>query len=360
MSLIVLGISHRSAPLPAREQVVYSPEQALEALRLLKSRHNVPQAMLLSTCNRTELYALVGSAEQALPDLKRALFLERLGAHNGAGSMIYERADAEAVKHLFRVACGLDSMVLGEHEILGQFRNAFELSRTAETVGTVFDRLASRAFHLGKRARTETGIAAGAVSLAYAAVELAEKIFDSLEGRGVLLLGAGEHGRLCAEHLLSRKVSPLLIANRTPAKAEELAARMGGATLPLERIAEAFDQVDIVVSTTGAQTPIIGHEMLRGALRHRAGGRSLVLLDVAVPRDIDPGVDRLRNVFRFDIDALQEIPEPALRADPRARGRAQRQALHRAGPRAARGVHEQSRAQAVDGPDTEDQALPYG
>lgn len=312
MGLIVLGMNHRTAPLPARERVAYSPEQAVEALRQLKQSHNVPQAMLLSTCNRTELYAIVGSAESTLPDLKRKLFLERLGAQNGSGTMIYEWADDAAVKHFFRVACGLDSMVLGEHEILGQFRNAFELSRAAETVGTVFDRLASRAFHLGKRARAETGIAAGAVSLAYAAVELAEKIFQSLEGRGVLLLGAGEHGRLCAEHLLSRKVSPLLIANRTAAKAEALAERLAGATVPLDRISEVFDQVDIVVSTTGAQEPIIDYRLLHDALRHRSGGRSLVLLDVAVPRDVDPDVDRLRNVFRFDIDALQEIVEQNL------------------------------------------------
>ncbi len=308
MGLIVVGLNHRTAPLPLRERVTYNSEQAVEMLRDLKRLHEVPQAMLLSTCNRTELYAIVGDPQFTLPALKHKLFYERLGELNGRGSLLYEWEDAAAVKHFFRVACGLDSMVLGENEILGQVKGAFELSLHAETVGTVFHRLTSRAFRLGKRARAETGIGEGAVSVAYAAVELAEKIFQSLEGRGVLLLGAGENGRLCAEHLLSRRVAPLYIANRTPEKAEALAERLGGETVPFERIGDYLDQVDIVVSTTGAERPLVGYDLVRQAMWKRAV-RSLVFIDVAVPRDIDPAVDRLQNVFRFDIDALGHVVE---------------------------------------------------
>jgi len=308
VGLIVLGMSHRTAPVRLREQVAYSPEQTVEVLRELKQRHAVPQAILLSTCNRTELYAMVGESERLLPDLRQELFFRRLGDHDGSGDLVYERRNADAVQHFFRVACGLDSMVLGENQILGQVRNAFELALNAEAVGTIFHRLASRAFRLSKRVRTETEIGAGAVSLAYAAVELAQKIFQSLERRGVLLVGAGDHGRLCAEHLLTRRVAPLLIANRTAAKAEELAARLGGEAVPFERIGEALDQVDIVVSTTGSTQPIIDREMVRAAMRRRAA-RPLVLADLAVPRDIDPSVDRLPGVFRFDIDALEGIIE---------------------------------------------------
>jgi glutamyl-tRNA reductase len=311
MALIVLGLSHHTAPLPARERVAYSPEQTVEALRELKTKHAVPQAILLSTCNRTELYALVGNVELALPDLRQRLFFERLGEQNGEPAMLYEWQNEKAVRHFFRVACGLDSMVVGENEILGQVRSAVELSRTAETVGTVFQRLADRAFHLGRRARAETEIGAGAVSIAYAAIELAEKVYQNLEGRGVLLVGAGEHGRLCAEHLLSRKVAPLLIANRTPEKAEALAARLGGETVAFDRIGDVLDQIDVVVSTTSAPGTIIGYDLVRHALRRRAG-RSLVMLDVAVPRDIDTAVARLPNTFLFDMDAIREIVEQNL------------------------------------------------
>ncbi len=308
MGLVVLGLNYRTAPLGIRERVVYTPEQAVTKLRDLKQHHAVPQAMLLSTCNRTELYAMVGSGGERLPELRQGLFYDRLGTEPDGDRLLYEWQDAAAVRHLFRVACGLDSMVLGEHEILAQVKAAYELSRSAETAGTVFHRLASRAFNLGKRARSETGIGSGGVSVAYAAIELAEKVFQRLEGRGALLVGAGENGRLCAERLLSRGVSPLIIANRTPAKADALAERLGGEPLPLARIGEVLDQVDIVVTTTGAELPIIDYALVRPAAGRRSG-RSLVFVDVAVPRDVDPGVDRLQNVFRFDLDAVQAIVE---------------------------------------------------
>jgi glutamyl-tRNA reductase len=308
MGLILVGLNHRTAPLPVRERVVYTPSEALDTLRELKQRDNVPQALLLSTCNRTELYAIVADAVRAVPEVKEKLFYGRIADDNGREDLLYVHANDEAVRHLFRVACGLDSMVLGENEILGQVKAAYEISRSADTVGTVFHRLANRAFRVGKRARTETRIGRGAVSVAYAAVELAEKVFEDLGGRGALLLGAGQNGALCAEHLLAHKVDPLLIANRTPAKAEALAQRLGGETIPFGALGQALAQVDVVVSTTGSQEPIVSREMVRDVMRVR-GQRPLVLIDIAVPRDIAPGAGRLRHVFRFDMQALESIVE---------------------------------------------------
>jgi glutamyl-tRNA reductase len=307
MSLVLVGLNHKTAPLPVRERVVYSPKEAEEALRELKDKQSISQAILLSTCNRTELYAVVPDAQTWAPRMKEAFFFERLAVDNGsAEQFLYQHEDAKAVEHLFRVACGLDSMVLGEQEILGQVKTAYEISRSADTVGTVFHRLASRAFRVGKRARTETRINEGAVSVAYAASELAEKVFQSLEGRGALLVGAGENGALCAQHLISRGVEPFLVANRTHSKAEELAQQLQGEAVPMDRLREAMARVDVVISTTGAPEPIIDTDLAREAMRLRSD-RNLVLVDIAVPRDVDPAVDNIRNLFRFDMDALKSI-----------------------------------------------------
>ncbi len=321
MGLILLGLNHRTAPLPVREQIVYSRDEAVSVLRRLRETEHVPQALLLSTCNRTEIYAVVSDAKTVLPRMVESLFLERIPQGNGDRlRYLYQHEGDEAVQHFFRVACGLDSLVLGEQEILGQVKTAYEISRAADTAGSLLHRLASRAFHVGKRARTETHIGMGAVSVAYAAVELAEKVFQSLEGRGALLVGAGENGALCAQHLLAHKVEPLLIANRTLENAEHLAGQLGGETVSMDRLREAMARVDIVISTTGSPTAVIGPDLVREVMKLR-DGKALVLMDIAVPRDVDPAVDEIQSVFRFDMDALnvivdknkerreQEIPE---------------------------------------------------
>jgi glutamyl-tRNA reductase len=309
MSLILVGLNHETAPLPVREKVAYNREDAEAVLRRLRQEEGIPQALLLSTCNRTELYALVPDAARDLPRVKNALFAPRL--HNGDAGCLYAREDAEAVKHLFRVACGLDSMVLGEQEILGQVKNAYELSRQAETVGSLFHRLAAQAMHVGKRARTETRIGYGAVSVAFAAVELAEKVFQKLEGKGVLLVGAGENGTLCAQHLAARKAAPFLVANRTLEKAEALADAVNGETVGMDRLGEALARVDIVIATTGAPSAVITADLMREVMRRREG-RALVLIDIAVPRDVEPEVDRIPNVFRFDLDALKSVVDQSV------------------------------------------------
>jgi glutamyl-tRNA reductase len=312
MGLILIGLNHKTASLPVREEVAYSPEEAEAALKRLKDLHQVPQAFLLSTCNRTELYAMVADADAVIPQIKEAMFHQRLSDRNGSrDDLLYLQRDAEAVKHLFRVACGLDSLVLGEQEILGQVKSAIEISRNAETVGTIFDRLANHTFKVGKRARSETRIGHGAISVAYAAVELAEKIYQSLEGGGALLVGAGENGALCAQHLLSRKVAPFFIANRTLERAEKLARRLGGETVAFDDIERVLARVDIVVSTTGASGTIIEAETVRNVMKKR-DGRALAFIDIAVPRDIDPDVDSIPNVFRFDMDALDSIVDLSL------------------------------------------------
>jgi len=307
MGLVLVGLNHETAPLPVRERVAFSKDEAVSALQELKPWIN--QALLLSTCNRTELYALLADPAD-LARVKETLFFRKFKS-NGTDGYLYECANADVVRHLFRVACGLDSMVLGEQEILGQVKNAYEISRQAETVGTLFHRLASQAMHVGKRARTETQIGFGPISVAFAAVELAEKVFQKLEGRGVLLVGAGENGALCAEHLLARKARPFLIANRTLERAEALARDLGGETIAWKDLARALTVVDIVVATTGAPHTVIQPDMVRDAMKKREG-KPLFLVDLAVPRDIDPEVDRLQSVFRFDLDALKGVVETSV------------------------------------------------
>lgn len=312
MSLVLVGLNHRTAPLPVRERVVFNRQEAEYALRELKEKQSVTQALLLSTCNRTELYAVVPDAQAWTPRMKEKVFFERLAVDNGsAEQFLYQREDEGAVEHLFRVACGLDSMVIGEQEILGQVKSAYDISRSADVVGTVFHRLANRAFRVGKRARSETRINEGAISVAYAAVELAEKIFQSLASRGALLVGAGENGFLCAQHLTARGAEPLLVTNRTFRKAEELAQQLQGEPVPMDRLREAMARVDVVVSTTGSPEALIGPDLAREVMRLR-DDRNLVLIDIAVPRDVDPNVDGIRNLFRFDMDALTNIVDQTL------------------------------------------------
>jgi len=312
MSLILVGLNHESAPLAVREKAALSPEQVALTLKGLRDRERISQALLLSTCNRTELYAVVGDAGVSLPQVRDTVFTSRIPELNGgADSFLYEHLDTEAVRHLFRVTCGLESLVLGEQEILGQVKNAFEISRSAESVGTVLHRLADHAFKVGKRARSETRIGYGPVSVAYAAVELAEKVFQTLEGRGVLLVGAGENGVLCAEHLISRGVEPLLVANRTLERAETVARDLGGEAFSLDGMEEAMARVDIVVTTTGASGAIIDEEMVRKVM-HMRESRALVFIDIAVPRDVDPEVDRVPNIFRFDMDSLKSIVDQSI------------------------------------------------
>jgi len=304
MSLLVLGINHQTAPVSLRERVAFAGDAipaALDALRALPSVHEVA---LLSTCNRTELYAVTDDNGNALADW--------LATHpDDAGDLhayLYKHAEADAVRHLFRVATGLDSLVLGEPQILGQVKDAWATARAAGSLGNQLDRLFQHAFATAKRARTDTRIGANPVSVASTAVRLAQESFARLEDSTVLLIGAGETIELAARHLVQAKTQRLLIANRTLAHAQDLATRHGGYALALTELDRHLAEADIVISATAARDPILHKSQVAAALAARRH-RPMLLLDLAVPRDIAPDVVELKDVFLYTVDDLERAIE---------------------------------------------------
>jgi glutamyl-tRNA reductase len=304
MSLFVLGINHQTAPVSLRERVAFSGDAvpaALDALRALPSVHEVA---LLSTCNRTELYAVTDDNGYALADW--------LASHpDDAGDLhayLYRHENADAVRHLFRVATGLDSLVLGEPQILGQVKDAWATARNVGSLGNQLDRLFQQAFATAKRARTDTRIGANPVSVASTAVRLAQESFARLEDSTVLLIGAGETIELAARHLVQAKTKRLLIANRTLAHAQDLATRHGGYALALSELDRHLAEADVVISATAARDPILHKPQLAAALAARRH-RPMLLLDLAVPRDIAPDVAQLKDVFLYTVDDLERAIE---------------------------------------------------
>ncbi|MFC5579403.1 glutamyl-tRNA reductase [Lysobacter niabensis] len=304
MSLFVLGINHQTAPVSLRERVAFSGDAipaALDALRGLPSVHEVA---LLSTCNRTELYAIADDDAVALADW--------LATHpDDAGDLhayLYRHADADAVRHLFRVATGLDSLVLGEPQILGQVKDAWATARASGSLGNRLDRLFQQAFATAKRARTDTRIGANPVSVASTAVRLAQESFARLEDSTVLLIGAGETIELAARHLVQAKTKRLLIANRTLAHAQDLATRHGGYALALTELDRHLAEADVVISATAARDPILHKAQVATALASRRH-RPMLLLDLAVPRDIASDVAELKDIFLYTVDDLERAIE---------------------------------------------------
>ncbi|MBX3710675.1 MAG: glutamyl-tRNA reductase [Lysobacter sp.] len=310
--LIALGLNHQTAPVSLRERVAFS-EQALPAtLAALRALPGVEEVALLSTCNRTEIYALTGGGGDALVDW--------LAAHPQDGATgsartplalrdyLYRHADGDAVRHLFRVATGLDSLVLGEPQILGQVKQAWVAAREAGTLGNRLDRLFQHAFVTAKRARTDTRIGANPVSVASAAVRMAEETFARPSDSSILLIGAGETIELTALHLVQAKAKRLLFANRTLAHAQELASRHGGVALPLTELDRHLAEADVVFSATAARDPILHKPVVAAALKQRRH-RPMLLLDLAVPRDIAPDVAELRDVFLYTVDDLERVIE---------------------------------------------------
>jgi len=304
MSLFVLGINHQTAPVSLRERVAFSGDAipaALDALRGLPSVHEVA---LLSTCNRTELYAIADDDAVALADW--------LATHpDDAGDLhayLYRHADADAVRHLFRVATGLDSLVLGEPQILGQVKDAWATARASGSLGNQLDRLFQQAFATAKRARTDTRIGANPVSVASTAVRLAQESFARLDDSTVLLIGAGETIELAARHLVQAKTKRLLIANRTLAHAQDLATRHGGYALALTELDRHLAEADVVISATAARDPILHKAQVAAALASRRH-RPMLLLDLAVPRDIASDVAELKDIFLYTVDDLERAIE---------------------------------------------------
>ncbi len=313
MNLILVGISHRVASVELRERVALDLEQAGELARELASVAG--EAVCLSTCNRTELYlagaGLAEAAEQAVGALE-----ERSGAD--LRSVLYRLEDDAAGIHLFRVAAGLDSMVPGEGEILGQVRDAFE----AGSPGPLLDRLFSQAIHAGKKVRTETAIAESPASVSSAAAALAEQVFGDLAGCRVLLVGAGKIGELAARNLVSRGAEIAAVANRSVDKAQELAGGFGGRAVSLDKIPAELARVDVVLTSTSAPGHVLTRADVAGALPGRKG-RPLFFIDIAVPRDLDPAIHELDGCYLYDIDDLESVVAQSLAGRRREAGRAE-------------------------------------
>jgi glutamyl-tRNA reductase len=306
--IIVIGVSHRTAPLPVREALAFPRDQLRDALLRLRAETGAGEAMILSTCNRVELYA-----RQDDPGALEALesFLARYHSQDGRElhAVIYRYADAEAIRHAFRVASSLESMVIGEPQILGQVKEAYQAAEEAGTLGAALNALRNRSLAAAKRVRTETGIGRNAVSISYVAVELARKIFGELKDKNVLLVGAGKMSELAAKHLVRSGGRATVLGGRTFEKAAELAAALGGKAAPFESLRDELARTDIVISGTGAPGIVIHEADVESARAARRGrhARPLFLIDIAVPRDIDPACADLPGVTLQDIDDLQAI-----------------------------------------------------
>jgi glutamyl-tRNA reductase len=304
--VLVVGLSHHSAPVEVREQIALAPDAYGDVLLRLAAEREVRECIVLSTCNRSELYAVTESYHGGRETLERALYA--LGENRGGvrDEHLFRLEGAAAVRHLFRVASSLDALVVGEPQVLGQVKEAYRIAGEHDSAGPVLDRLFRQALEVGKRVRTETEIGAWAVSVSYAAVELAKKIFGPLEGRSALIIGAGETGELTLKHLKSAGVGELLVANRTEETARQMAEAMGGRALGLDGIEAALARVDIVVTQTGASEPVLRRAEIERVMKARHG-RPLFLIDIAVPRDVEAECGQVYNVFLYDIDDLGRV-----------------------------------------------------
>jgi glutamyl-tRNA reductase len=322
MHLTMVGLSHKTAPIEIREKLTFPANRQQEALSLLTASDEVVEAVILSTCNRTEIYA-VTHGEEAGADAVIDFMCDYhdLDRHELI-RYLYMEGGGAVVRHLFRVVASLDSMVIGEAQILGQVKDAYDHAFQHQAVGRVFNKLFRLSFEVGKRVRTETEIGESAVSISYAAIELAKKVFDSLAGKTILIVGAGKMSELTAKHLVANGVKSVLVANRTYDRALELARRFDGRPIPYEELFDHMRDADIVVSSTSAPGYVIEKEDVARAMKGR-GPRPLFLIDIALPRDISPHVNELSNVFLYDIDDLNGVVESNLEERMREARRAE-------------------------------------
>jgi glutamyl-tRNA reductase len=303
MTLTLIGVNHKTAPIELRERIAISREDLPEVTRALAAMPGVAECMIVSTCNRVELLAEVETPDADLTGFLHQYFgldLMLLRPH------IFEHRDQEAVRHLFRVAASLDSMVVGEPQILGQVKEAFAVARASGTVGSQLEHLLQGAFAAAKKVRSETEIGSNSVSIASVAVEMARKIFGSLQGRTVFLVGAGKMSELAARHLVQQGAGAILVTNRTQERAQRMAEPFNGRVIPFEQLYEAATQADIVISSTGAPHPIFRREHGQ-AFMHRRRNRPMFFIDIAVPRDVDPAMNNVDGIFVYDIDDLQQV-----------------------------------------------------
>lgn len=306
MHLLLVGVSHRTAPVELRERLDFSARGVDRALSALVSALAHHEATIISTCNRVELYVGCDETEATRTAIQQFLSdfhgipADQLGPH------LYTKVGQDAVAHLFRVASGLDSLVMGEPQVLGQVKDAFNLASQMGCTGPLLNKLFHSAFAAGKRVRSETSLAEGAVSVSYAAVALARKIFGNLKGRTVLVVGAGEMGKLTAIHMQSQGIGRLIITSRTAAHAATLADSIGGTAMPWESLTTALAEADILITATGATAPIISRAVVAQTMKARRQ-RPLFIIDIAVPRDVDASAGDLEQVFLYNIDDLQAV-----------------------------------------------------
>jgi len=322
MALFVTGLSHKNAPVELRERLAVEEDKLRELLRDVAATGLVQEALILSTCNRVEVYGVAEAPGEA-----RAVAFRHLCQHRGVSlglvePLLYTHLDQDAVRHAFRVAASLDSMMIGEPQILGQVKDAFALAQACETVGPHLHTLFAQAFAVAKKVRTETEIARHAVSVSFAAVELAKKIFTGLGGKAVLLVGAGKMSELAARHLVEQGAFPIYVTNRTWARAQEMARALSGTAVPFDELETALAGVDIVVTSTGATEPVITREAVQ-RVTHGRRARPLFFIDIAVPRDVEEGVDTLDGVYRYDIDDLKQVVDANIRERLREAQRAE-------------------------------------
>jgi glutamyl-tRNA reductase len=326
MGIVLVGTSHKTAPVEVRERLAFAESRLACALRDLVDREMISEGLIVSTCNRVELIAATpngaGEAENAVSRLYD--FLSRFHQYDLSPlrKHLYDLAGRAAVKHVFRVTSSLDSMVVGEPQITGQVKEAFQRAQDAAVVGHELTRLMNRAFAVAKRVRNETGVGSSAVSISFVAVELARKVFESLKGTAVLLLGAGEMAELAARHLINYGAGRILIANRTFEHAERLARELKGEAVPLETLGQRLAEADIVICSTGAPDYLIRSDQVRRALEARRN-RAMLMVDISVPRNIDPAVSELDNVYVFDIDDLEAVTAANLKEREREALRAE-------------------------------------
>ncbi len=316
MNILSIGINHKTAPVEIRGKVAFQPEQIVPALESLQSAAQLQEVALISTCNRSEIYAVAQDADIAAI----VRWLENYHALDSGvlAPYLYEHHDIQAVKHIMGVACGLDSLVLGEPQILGQLKQSYSFARQAGTLQTRLEKLFQQTFAIAKRVRTETEIGASAVSVAFAAVTLSKQIFSDMSKLNALFVGAGETIELAARHLHAQGVKQMVVANRTRERAENLASEFSARTISLDEIPEALPQADILISSTGSPLPIIGKGMVERAL-HQRKRKPIFMVDLAVPRDIEAEVADLSDIYLYTVDDLEGVIEDNMKARENAK-----------------------------------------
>ncbi|XEC93205.1 glutamyl-tRNA reductase [Paenibacillus tarimensis] len=311
MHIVVVGLNHRTAPVEVRERFTFTERDLPQAIQQLKRTTSILECVIVATCNRTELYAVVdrhhlcGHYIRSFMEQWFKLPRERFTGH------LYMYEDERATRHLMQVACGLDSMVIGETQILGQVRNAFLLAQSLKTTGTLFNMLFKQAITLAKRAHSETMIGETAVSVSYAAVELGKRIFGQFSKKTVMIIGAGKMSELTAKHLYANGADRVIVVNRTFERAEQLADKFNGTPYSMEEALRKLHEADIIISSTGSEGYVLNREQVERAMQLRKS-RPLFLIDIAVPRDLDPGIASVTNAFLYDIDDLEGIVESNL------------------------------------------------